>query len=157
MPTLWTPPPGFFPQALSWFHLHNIARYQPVFRKDLNASYIDSLKYIYDFVPPCDGTAIGKPVHVWKGDPITHEDFGVIDSCVNGDYHVDGFTIPSVSGLLCTIGTGVPATIQDFWTGAYSDPGTKHPMAIRYGWLFSDLDVSWWEHEGAAMHWLGPA
>ncbi len=156
MTTPWTPPRGFFPNAYSWFHPGNIARYEPVFRRDFNCDFRFGPARIYAFDPPCDGSAIGLNIHGWYGDPISWEHWGTITGCQGDEYLVSGIPAPAQPGITATIGTGVPATIHDFWAGAYSDAGLIHPMAIRYGWLFSDLAVSWWQHEGAAIHWLGP-
>lgn len=143
MTTPWTPPPGFFPDAESWFHPDNIARFQPIFRADADCAWAFASQTIYGFLPACDGSAIGKPVHIWKGTPITHEDWGIITGCAGIEYQVSGFTIPGGTNFLCTIGTGVAATLQDFWAGDYVSPVPAQGGAIRYGWYFHVRDIDW--------------
>lgn len=155
MGNLWTPPRGFFPSALSWFHPGNIDRFQPIFRSDSECGWNLMLFRIYDFGTPCDGSAIGKPVHIWKGDPPDVEDWGTVTACHNGDYECDDLTLESVSDCKVTIGTGTPATLNDLWRGGNYEAPYGSASAIRYGWLFSDKAIEWWLR-GYAVHWLGP-
>lgn len=156
MATLWTPPPGFFPLALSWFHPGNIARFQPILHNDSECDWDLALHKITLFGPACDGGSIGKPVHIWKGDPPSVEDWATVSSCSNGDYICNDLTLATTSDVQVTIGTGVPAAVLDFWFGTFRGTPARTPCAIRYGWFFSVRNLFWWTNVGHAMHWLGP-
>lgn len=157
MPDLWTPPPGFFPWALTWFHPANIARFQPILHNDSECDWNLGTHKITLFAYPCDGGCIGKPVHIWKDEPPSVEDWATVSSCSNGDYICDGITIPNTSDCQVTIGTGVAAVLNDFWFGTRRGVPTRTACAIRYAKFFSVEGLAWWRRGGHAMHWLGPA
>lgn len=156
MPDLWTPPRGFFSAAQSWFHAGNMARCQPLFRSDINCQFAVSPYRIVDLSPPCDGSATGLPVHLWRGSPPSKEGWGLITGCQGDDYLVSGFPWNPESNLYATIGTGVPATLADLWH-AFNDSTFINPaQAIRYSWLFTNAPISFWQFGIPIIHWLPP-
>lgn len=157
MGTLWTPPRGFFPWALTYFHPGNIARFHAIFRNDTECDWDLALHKITLFSPACDGGAVGKPVHIWKGDPPSVEDFGTVSSCSNGDYICNDLTLVTTSDCQVTIGQALPAKLHDFWHGTQRGTPVNTAAAIRYGWFFSVRNLFWWTNLGHAMHWMGPA
>lgn len=157
MGDLWTPPRGFFPAALSWFHPDNIDRFQLLALSDTDCYWYLPGPWFQNITPACDGSLIGHPVHVWIGDPPYKEDFGIVTQCWGNFYKCSGITIPTTDHLTVTIGTGIAATFQDFARFMSSASSPNAPGAIRYGWLFTTRTLSWWRRDGLAIHWLGPA
>lgn len=157
MSSPWDPPLGYFPDAVTWFHPGNINRFRPIYRADSSCSIKYDPYVLYNFSPNCDGSAINKPVHIWKGDPISLEAWALVTGCQGFNYIITATGLPAGHAYHCTMGGLFPATVNQFGNGAQRGTPANTPYAIRYGWLFSDQALSWWTHTGLAMHWLGPA
>lgn len=156
MGDLWTPPRGFFPGALSWFHSGNVDRFEDLLHADSECSFIHTPASIQNFVPGCLVGLIGHRIHFWKDIPPSFEFWAEITGCSGADYLLDsGPGVSSYDGNM-TISTNVAATIQSFANPNLSLGAPEPPYAIRYGWCFSAQAIDWWRHNGYAMHWLGP-
>lgn len=158
MGDIWTPPPGFFPGALTRFMPGNIQRFEPRLVADSECQWNNELKKILEVGTACVAGVIGKSVHIWYGQPPSLEAWGTVDACDGVDYHCADIDMNSQVDCYMTIGTGVPATIHDFWRGLHQGGTAPQdtPAAIRYGWLFSTQNLAWWRYIGCAVHWLGP-
>lgn len=156
MGDLWTPPRGFFPGALSWFHPGNIDRFETMQWGDSECNYILSFVGLQNFLPGCTGGLIGRRIHFWKDEPPTFEFWATITECSGDVYLLDSGPGENIYDGKATISTNVAATIHDlFYGGTYLAPYGS-ASALRYGWLFSDRTIEWWRRDGFAAHWLGP-
>ncbi len=156
MADLWTPPRGFFPGTHTWFHPGNIARFQPILVSDSECDWDNVTKKITNVGTACVGGVVGKPVHIWYGDPPSLEAWGSVDACDGSDYHCGDVSMDTQSDSKMSIGTGVAAALADFFRAAQGPAPYGSACAIRYGWLFSDEELTWWRRLGFVMHWLGP-
>lgn len=123
---------------------------------DSECTWNNELKKILEVGTACVGGVVGKPVHIWYGQPPSLEAWGTVDACDGNDYHCADVNMNSQVDCGMSIGTGVAATLSDFFNASQIGAPYGSACAIRYGWLFSDEGLAWWRYVGHIMHWLGP-